>query len=116
EEVKSWTDVNIYATGNILLCLSESIKEKVKSKTTARTIWTTLESSYGKPGIAAIYSEFKAVLDMHIPTNAHPAVALDKIQVPFERLTAAECKFPSYVQAMILLSKLPPLMDVIAQI
>lgn len=116
EEVKTWTDANTRAMGNILLRLSESIKEKVKSKTTAHQIWTVLETSYGKPGIAAVYSEFKAVLDTHIPSNAHPAVALDKIQAHFERLTAAECKFPSYVQAMILLSKLPPSMDAIAQI
>ncbi|KAI0739832.1 hypothetical protein C8Q80DRAFT_1059173, partial [Daedaleopsis nitida] len=70
----------------------------------------------GKPGIAAIYSEFKTVLDTHIPTNTHSAVALAKIQAHFERLTAAECKFPSYVQAVILLSKLSSSMDVIAQI
>ena len=53
---------------------------------------------------------------MTIPAASHPAPAIPKMLSHFAYLKDAGFKFPANVQAMIILCKLPPTMEVIAQI
>ena len=58
---------------------------------------------------------FKELLDLHIPDLSHPSPAFSKVEMLFARLKSAGFEFNDKCQAMMLLAKLPPSMDVIAQ-
>ena len=51
-----------------------------------------------------------------IPAGSHPAPAITKMLSHFTYLKDAGFEFPAKVQAMIILCKLPPTMEVVAQI
>ncbi|KAF9219915.1 hypothetical protein BS17DRAFT_655547, partial [Gyrodon lividus] len=104
------------AIGNFCLCLTPNILAKVLSKTTTSSIWSSLKEEYGTPGITMTYMEFKAMLDMPIPSHEHPAPAFSKINAHFARLAEADFEISPKVQAMILLAKLPSSMDTITHL
>ena len=58
---------------------------------------------------------FKEPLDLCIPDLSHPSPAFGKAETLFARLKAAGYKFNDKCQAMMLLAKLPPSMDIVAQ-
>ena len=60
--------------------------------------------------------EFKAALETTIPNNADPSLAIDKILAHFGRMEEGKASVPSYIQAMILLAKIPPAMESLAQL
>ena len=60
--------------------------------------------------------EFKAALETTIPNNADPSLAIDKILAHFGRMAEGKAKVPVYVQAMVLLAKIPPSMESLAQL
>ena len=51
-----------------------------------------------------------------IPHTSHPAPALNKVEMLFTQLDTAGYSFSAKVQAMLLLTNLPAMMDVVAQI
>ena len=51
-----------------------------------------------------------------IPAGSHPAPAITKMLSHFAYLKDAGFKFPTNIQAMVILCKLPPTMEVVAQI
>ncbi|KIM57312.1 hypothetical protein SCLCIDRAFT_54325, partial [Scleroderma citrinum Foug A] len=56
------------------------------------------------------------LLTTTIPADSHPAPAITKMLSHFAYLKDAGFEFPANVQAMIILCKLPPTMEVVAQI
>ncbi|KAF9218614.1 hypothetical protein BS17DRAFT_822682, partial [Gyrodon lividus] len=95
-DITEWNHHNTQAIGNLHLRLTPNILVKVLSKTTTSSIWSSLKEEYGTPGIAATYVEFKAMLDMPIPSHEYPA--------------------PAFIQEMILLMKLSSSMDTITHL
>ena len=81
----------------------------------ASLAWEYLEKTYGKPRIAATYKELKATMDVVIPGNADPTLAIDTILIGFTRMAASKCAVPPHLQAMILVSKLPYQMSALVQ-
>ena len=61
------------------------------------------------------YALFKELLDLRIPDLSHLLPALSKAKTFFAHLKAAGYKFNDKCQAMMLLAKLLPSMDIIAQ-
>ena len=61
------------------------------------------------------YVLFKELLDLHIPDSSHLSPAFSKAETLFVCLKAAGYEFNDKCQAMMLLAKLPPSMDVVAQ-
>ncbi|KIJ67412.1 hypothetical protein HYDPIDRAFT_25866 [Hydnomerulius pinastri MD-312] len=114
-DVSAWDADNATATGNIRLRLAPAVRVKASGATSASDLFSALKAEYGKPGIAATYAEFKSLLDITIPSNSHPGPAMDKVQAHFARLKDAKFEISGKVQAMILMAKLPPTMEVIAQ-
>ena len=118
EEITTWWDLNTKALGNICLRLHHTIQyNQCDSKTTAQ-LWETLEENYSKPGMASIYLELKAAFDMPIPANSDPSLALEKITSHFGKLSEAgsSVTLSTHLQALILMAKLPPTFDSLAQI
>ncbi|KAI0054611.1 hypothetical protein BV25DRAFT_1833581 [Artomyces pyxidatus] len=105
----AWDVDNYKAMGVIRLRCTPQIAAKIKGSLLAVTMWETLEREYGKPGISAIFSEFKAALAVEIPNNAHPAAAIDEIAMHLSRIAefSQDAKIPDFVHAMLVISKAP---------
>jgi len=124
----SWFDTNDRALGNIMLRLHPTIattvlnllQKTIEENTDVTTMfasiaWEYLDATYGKPGIATTYKELKATMNVVIPGNADPTLAIDTILIGFTRMAASKCAVPPHLQAMILVSKLPYQMSALVQ-
>jgi len=69
--------------------------------------WEQLNTSYGTPGAAAIFVEFKEVTQMQICDDQDPGQVIGKMQSTFTYLAANGLTLPDSARAMILLSALP---------
>ena len=102
--------------GTITLCCTASIKTQVAEKTTAKEIWDLLKESYGQPSVGSAHTELKKLLLMTIPANQHPAPTLQLCTANFTYLKEAGFEISLPVQTIILVAKLPPSMEVVAQL
>ena len=116
EDHDTWDEHNEKALGNITLWVSPSIQVAILHLTMVKEVWDHLKENYGAPSIGSAYAELSQFLLTTIPTGSHPAPAIKKMLSHFAYLKDAGFKFPSNIQAMIILCKLPPTMEVIAQI
>ena len=118
EEVTTWWDLNTKALRNICLHLHHTISYNQRNAKTAAQFWETLEANYGQPGLASIYLELKMAFETPIPANSDPSLALEKITSHFGKLSEAgsAVTVSSHLQALILMAKLPPTFDSLAQI
>jgi len=127
-DINTWFDINDKALGNIMLRLHPTIaitvlnllQKTMEENTDINTMfaslaWEFLKTTYGKPGIAATYKELKVAMDIVIPRNADPTLAIDTILIGFTRMAVSKCAIPPHLQAMILVSKLPYQMNVLVQ-
>jgi len=115
DEFKSWAKENYKALGKINLRLHESIRYKYSSIEIAKTLWDRLKDEFGKPGITAIYHEFKGALSTNLPENGNPSTALNKLLGHFGHMADAECSVPEHLKCLVVLAKLPSTMDHVAQ-
>ena len=74
-----WAENNSKAVGNILLRLHPSISFQMREIATAEQLWKRLEEKYGKPGPSVAYIEFRKALNLSIPAQADPSLALDAL-------------------------------------
>ena len=76
----------------VLNLLEKTIEENTDVNTMFASIaWEYLEATYGKPGITATYKELKATMDVIIPGNTDPTLAIDTILIGFTRMAASKC-------------------------
>ena len=116
DEFDSWDEHNEKALGNITLRVSPSIQTAIANLATVKEVWDHLKENYGAPSIGSAYAELSQLLTTTIPAGSHPAPAITKMLSHFAYLKDAGFEFPANVQAMIILCKLPPTMEVVAQI
>jgi hypothetical protein len=114
--IYNWRQDDTKALEYLILQIQENIHVKHDALDTAKALWDALSTEYGTQGVSTTYGKFKVMLDTPVPSNQHPASVFNKITAHFTRLKKADFEIPSKVQAMILLSKLPPSMNSIAQI
>ena len=110
-----WTKANDPIVGSVNMHLSDALCQHFKSKALAAELLKALDEEFATVGIAAAYALFKELLDLCIPDSSHPLPAFSKAETLFTWLKAAGYEFNERCQAMMLLAKLPPSMDVIAQ-
>jgi len=115
DEFKVWAKENYKALGKINLRLHKSIRYKYSSIEIAKNLWDKLKDEFGKPGIAAIYHEFKGALSTNLPENGNPSTALNKLLGHFCHMADAECSVPEHLKCLVVLAKLPSTMDHVAQ-
>ena len=116
DKTESWDKHNEKALSNITLRISPSIQVTIAHLTTVKEVWEHLKENYGTPSIRNAYAKLSQLLSMTIPTGSHPAPAITKMLSHFTYLKDAGFEFPANVQVMIILCKLPPTMEVVAQI
>ncbi|KAF5350213.1 hypothetical protein D9758_007863 [Tetrapyrgos nigripes] len=81
-----WDEKNDKAIGSIKLCLSPAIRQKTLGMTSAKEIWATLKNTYGKPGVSAVYTDFKRATSITIPNDANPSATIELIHMHFNRI------------------------------
>ena len=74
-----------------------------------------LDEEFATVRIAVAYVLFKELLDLCIPGSSHPSPAFSKVEMLFTWLKAAGYEFKEKYKTMMLLAKLPPSMDIVAQ-
>ncbi|KAJ3559245.1 hypothetical protein NM688_g454 [Phlebia brevispora] len=76
-------------------------------KATAQEMWTQLRDDHSKPGLAAIYAEFKSTIDLQIPANQNPAPPIAKLQEHIECINTASkhTDILEFIHRMLLTSK-----------
>ena len=116
KEHDTWDKHNEKVLGNITSCVSPSIQVAISHLTTVKEVWEHLKENYGTPSIGNAYAKLSRLLSMTIPTGLHPAPAITKMLSHFTYLKNTSFEFPANIQAMVILCKLPPTMEVIAQI
>jgi len=116
DDRNNWDDSTERALGNITLHLTPSIQVAVADLTTVKEVWDYLKKSFGAPSIGSAYAELSKLLLTTIPAASHPAPEITKMLSHFTYLKDTGFDFPAPVQTMIILCKLPPTMEVVAQI
>jgi len=116
DDRNNWDDSTERALSNITLCLAPSIQVAVADLTMVKEVWDYLKKSFGAPSIGSAYAELSKLLSTTIPAGSHPTLAITKMLSHFTYLKDAGFDFPAPVQTMIILCKLPPTMEVVAQI
>jgi len=116
DDRNNWDDSTERALGNITLRLAPSIQVAVADLTTVKDVWDYLKKSFGAPSIGSAYAELSKLLLTTILAGSHPAPAITKMLSHFTYLKDTGFNFPAPVQTMIILCKLPPTMEVVAQI
>jgi len=116
DDQNNWEDNTERALGNITLYLAPSIQVAIADLTTVKEVWDYLKKSFGAPSIGSAYAELSKLLSTTIPAGSHPALAITKMLSHFMYLKDTGFNFPAPVQTMIILCKLPPTMEVVAQI
>ena len=110
-----WTKANDSIVGSVNMHLLGALCQHFEGKALAVELLKALDEEFSTVGIAAAYALFKELLDLHIPDSSHPSPAFSKAETLFACLKAAGYEFNDKCQAMMLLAKLLPSMDVIAQ-
>ncbi|KAF5328499.1 hypothetical protein D9758_017333 [Tetrapyrgos nigripes] len=114
-----WDEKNDKAMGSIKLRLSPPVRQKTLGMTTAKEIWVFLKKTYGKPGVSAIYTDFKRATSITIPNDTNPSAAIELIRMHFDRVSAygiptdgtsdtSITKVANFLIVMFIISKLPP--------
>ena len=116
EDHSTWDEHNKKALSNITLQVSPLIQVAILHLTTVKEVWDHLKENYGTPSIRSTYAELSWLLSTTIPAGSHPAPAITKMLSHFAYLKDAGFEFPANVQVMVILCKLPPTMEVVAQI
>ena len=116
DEHDSWDKHNEKALSNITLWVSPSIQTAISHLTTVKEVWDHLKENYGAPSIGNTYAKLSQLLSTTILAGSHPAPAITKMLSHFTYLKDAGFEFPANVQVMVILCKLPPTMEVVAQI
>ena len=116
EEIEKWEESNEKAVGNIRLQLHHSIHYKYQAMNSAKAIWDGLKEEYGNPSISGIYIEFKSAMETTIPANSDPSLTINKILAHFGQLEEAKVGLLQQIKVMILMAKIPPSMESLAQI
>ena len=110
-----WTKANNSIFRSVNMHLSDALHQHFEGKVLAAELLKALDDEFATIRITAAYMLFKELLDLHIPDSSHPLPAFSKAETLFMWLKATGYKFSKKCQAMMLLAKLPPSMDIITQ-
>ena len=111
-----WQESNGKLTGLILQTLSEALFEKYKVHTTYANLIKAIQDDYAKPTLATIFADFKAILETSLPNLGNPEPSIQHIKSLFTQMKNTSYPVADNIQALILLAKIPPSLNTVAQI
>ena len=102
--IREWIEKDEQAQGIIQLWLSHNLHTLIGI--TAYQMWRNIEESYGRPGAALIFTDFKSLNTFRL-SGSNPAPEISKMVTLLERLCVNHCHFSEFMQTMLLLNALP---------
>lgn len=113
---KIWKSFNQKALANLVLRINPTIREEVASLTKANDIWTHLKTHFDVIQPTTVFKDFKEAISIRIDASKHPLPQVNKLQAAVHRLSTNGVSIPEIIQAMILLSALPPKWEMLVSI
>ena len=83
--------------------------------TWAHNLWLDLKKDCAIPGTLLVFSEFQSIMNNRISNDSHLSIAIDKIIAHYKVLSINHLAIPESLKVLIILSKLPPHYNFIAQ-
>ena len=106
-DLDTWQERQDLATGMMTFYVSGMIQQNIINIGNANTMWVCLQETYGTPGTAGIYVEFKRAINLRICKNKDPMPRVNELRTIFSYLATNGLTLPDNAQAMMLLSALP---------
>ena len=114
DTIEKWEDHNSKALRSILLKVHFSIAYKHRAEYYASVLMSDLEKEYGSPGVAGTFLKFEKLMDLRIPEQQDPSIALDQF-IKHVSCLHEKVILPAELQFLLLLSKIPSSMTHLAQ-
>ena len=113
---KTWKSGNQKALSNLILRINPTIREEVASLNKADTIWNRLKTHFDVVQPTTLFKDFKEAISIRIDANKHPLPQINRLQAAVHRLSTNGVTIPEIIQAMILLSALPPKWEMLVSV
>ncbi len=113
---KAWKSTNQKALANIILQVKPSIREDIVMLNDAETIWNHLKTHFDMVQPTTLFKDFKAAISIQIDATKHPLPQVNRLQAVVQCLSNNGVSMPKIIQAMILLSALPPKWEMLISI
>ena len=111
-----WQESNGRLTGPVLQMLLEALFKKYKVHSAYADLIKAIQDNYVKPTLATIFTNFKAILETSLPNSGNPEPPIQWIESLFTWMKNASYPVVDNIQALILLTKIPPSLNTITQI
>ena len=111
-----WQESNGKLTSPILQTLLEALFKKYKVHTAYADLIKAIQDNYAKPTIATIFADFKAILKMSLHNSGNPKPFIQQLKSLFFHLKNASYPIMDNIQALLLLTNVPPFLNTIMQI
>ena len=85
-DVITWQTARDKCLGTIVIYCSGLIQQAITALDNPHTVWNTLQTTYGTPGAAGIYVEFRKAVRMQIRENKDPNPRIQEMQSVFSYL------------------------------
>jgi len=106
-----WDNRDDQALGLMQLKMQRSLHHHIGDSTTSSDLWDLLKGTYGVSGPAKVFADFKRTITFRVSGNGHPAPEIIKLQNLIDQLRLDGVELDAFLQAMILLSAIPPKWD-----
>jgi len=113
---KAWKSANQKALANVILWVKPSIREDIAMLNNAETIWNHLKTHFNMVQPTTLSKDFKAAISIQIDATKHPLPQVNRLQAAVQHLSNNGVSMPKIIQAMILLSTLPPKWEMLISI
>ena len=101
----AWDTDDIQCLCILSLCLSPNLRTHLGN--TARLTWDSLNTTFGQPGISAIFADYQAAISLEVTGGQNPQVEIQWLNTLFECLAANGMSISDPMQGVILLNALP---------
>jgi hypothetical protein len=110
----AWQKGNDMTLGNMTLCLSTAIQQRMDPLHDTEDTWDWLRDTFGAASIPSVYCDLKEAISMRINPNQHPGPQFDKLSAAFGRISAISIGSGSTTRRMEVQTKLQALIAMVA--
>jgi hypothetical protein len=111
-----WQKGNDMALGNLTLCLSPAIQQRLSPNYNAQETWEWLMTEFGSASLPSVYRDLREAITLHINPAHHPGLQFDKLEAAFGCISntvigkgsyAKRIAVPDTIQALIAMAAIP---------
>ena len=79
----AWDADDIQCLGILGLCLSPNLRTHLGN--TAHLTWESLNTTFGQPGVSAIFADYQAAISLKVTGGQNPQVEMQRLNTLFEQ-------------------------------